>query len=393
MTDDLTQGGFGPPRKKWSVTKTLLVILISLLAFSCMACVIGAYWLSRPGKPVPPTQFIDDSTKGIVVLRVDPANQGLKQVLAYGIESAMKQNLIQRKDEIRGYMEALGSGRSAILAFSVIASYKGTGPADVRAFAVVMLRELPRYARMVASHSYKAMAEEAKGQPFADRLIVDGKNLAGLLGEKGLDVGREAGPMLENTQLSLADSCIFVGRTVDDVKAGLAALDAPEPTPQSPFLELYRRANSSATIYGALSNENDLALAALAPPDQVSAMREKITSVILIDPQQVKDLTFSVVFVSDDEATVQLAAVGANPDVARQMAAGVQAFADATAPAARKLPLHFAIVASEINGSFYSATVKVTGLRELIDSLLADAAAAKARAPEGAAPDNQRPRQ
>ena len=394
MTDELPQEPVAAevPRKRRSLVTVLLIVLVALLALSCAACLVGGYFLGRPGEAIPPTHFIDESTRGIIVLRVDATNPGLRQVLAYVGDSAIKHKLA-KEEAVRRFVQPLKSGQgNPIPSFTVIASYKGTGAADVRTFGVAVLRELPRWMRIGADRYFRGIASDAKGQPFGNRLIVDGKKMMEALRRKGTDPGSTVRAVLEESQLSFTDSCVFVGRKAADVQAGMEALDAPEPSAQWPFMQLYGRADSTATIYGALSNENDLLLAALVPADRMAEMREKIGTAIFLDPQQVKNVTFSVVFVSDDKATVQLTGEGGNPDVANQIAAGVQAFGASKVEADKQVPLRFAVTSAEVKGSACTATVKVTGLRALIDNLMADLAARKAQSEDASPAAGTQPR-
>jgi len=378
MTEELAQQSApepGAPRRKWGWSKTLLIILGALLGVSCLTCLVGSYVLFQPGKPVPPTAFIDEATSGIAVLKADSNDAGYRKMLAYAAGAALKGEA-PKNEGFRRFLEFVGTNqKDPIPSLTVIASYKGTQPGNLRPFAVVVLSELPRIYRMVVQHFFNGVAAQCSAPKVEGAAIVPGAKLVEALRARfgQGSVPSQIATMLEGCLVSVDSSCIFVGKTAEDVQAGLKAFRAPRPAEGAawPFLKLYGRADSTAPVFGALSNDNDLLLAALTPPDQVPELRDKVAGAFFLDPHQVKEAAFSVAIVSEDEATAKLSIEGANPDAAGQIAAAVDAFIKSNVESTQKIPLTFAVESKELKDSRYTATIKVTGFRALIDGCFA----------------------
>ena len=378
------------PREKWSVTTIVLVILAGLLAFSCLTCVVGGWWVMRPGKAIPPTDFITEKTQGIVVLRADTENPALRQFMVYAVDSALKHGVV--KDEsARQFLQGIKSqGKSPIPSVTAVGSYAGRSAKDVKAFAALVLSEMPRLVRIGLDRSFGKFAKDAGVEEHEGASIVPGNEVAKALnGVESLPPAVAA--ILDASFVSVSESCMFIGRQKEDVRAGLDAFAAPDPGESSQwmFMQLYGQADSTATIYGALSNEDNLLVAALAPPDRIEEVREQITSAIFLDPQQVSSIVFSVTIMSDDDAVVRLSVTGANQEAASQVAAFVQSLAQANLEAAQKLPLRFVIAESQVTDTHYTAMVNVRGVRALVDQFFAGVAArqqAPPVAPEPAVP-------
>jgi len=260
----------------------------------------------------------------------------------------------------------------------------------VKAFAALVLSEMPRLVRIGLDRSFGKFAKDAGVEEHEGASIVPGNEVAKALnGVESLPPAVAA--ILDASFVSVSESCMFIGRQKEDVRAGLDAFAAPDPGESSQwmFMQLYGQADSTATIYGALSNEDNLLVAALAPPDRIEEVREQITSAIFLDPQQVSSIVFSVTIMSDDDAVVRLSVTGANQEAASQVAAFVQSLAQANLEAAQKLPLRFVIAESQVTDTHYTAMVNVRGVRALVDQFFAGVAArqqAPPVAPEPAVP-------
>ncbi|HUW31072.1 MAG TPA: hypothetical protein VM223_05620 [Planctomycetota bacterium] len=381
MSEEQLQGPAGQPgapkpRQKWGITKIVLVILGVLLAGSCLTCIVGGIVLMKPGKPIPPTDFITEKTRGIVVVRADAENPALRQLMSYAADSALKHNAV-KEERARQFLQGIkAQGKNPVPTLTAVGSYSGRSAKDVSAFAALVLTEMPRLYRIALSHSLRALSDEAKVEEHGGTAIVPGKAILDAISGGQAAPPRPLAAILSNSFVSINDSCLFIGKRKEDVRAGLDALAAPEPVQSSPwpFMKLYGQADSTATIYGALSNENDLLLAALVPPDSIEEVREQVSAAIFLDPRQVKSIVFSVTVMSDDDAVVRLAVTGENEEAAKQVAALVQSLVQSHLEAAQKLPLRFAVTQSEVTDSQYKAMVNVTGLRALIDAYFASLA-------------------
>jgi len=374
------------PSKKWSVLTIVLVILGGLLAFSCVTCVVGSWYLFRPGKPISPTEFITENTQGIVVGRADMNNPALRQFMAYAVNSAIEHGLVQEEGG-RQFLRGTGTrGKSSVPSFTIVAAYEGGPAGGVNSFAALVLSEMPRIVRIGLQRGFQGFAKDAGAEDYQGAAILPGKNVTDTINaDKSLPP--TAAGILEASFVSVSDSCLFIGRQKTDVQAGLDAFAAPAPgeSSQWPFLQLYRQADATATIHGALSNKDNALLAALIPPDRLEEARERITSAIFLDPRQVSSIVFSVTVMSDDDAVVMLNVMGVNEEAASQVAALVQSLAESSLEAAQNLPLRFTIAESQASGSQYTAKVNVSGLRALVDAYFAGLAARK-QADEGPAP-------
>ncbi len=380
MSEELSTGPMPfpePPKKK--PRRTLLIVIGVILGTSCLACTIGLYVMGRPGKPIPPTAFIDEATRGIVVFRADAAHTGLRELLAYAAASALEHSAAAEREEMLEFLKEEQTG--TLPSTTIAASYKGDDPDTLRSFAVVVLTETPRIYQWVAARLYGAMSKGLDTQTYQGANIMSGGELLQSVREKieeekgarpGALISPLADSIIEQSQLSLYESCFFFGRSTEDVTAGIAALQAPEPAAEAapPFMELYDHADSSALFFGALSNENGILLAALYPnaEDREDA-RDWLEPKLTLDPRQVKKIAFSADLVSADEAIIKLWMQGANEEIAKQIAVAVQSLVASKLNTTEDIALEFAIDESTTgtDGSVYEGTIKVTGIKAFID--------------------------
>lgn len=359
----------GTARKKR--TKIILMIIAAILIPSCLMCGWKLYGLLQPGEPLPAAAFIDDDTTGIVVLRADGSDPNVRSILAYGAGLALEQNV---EPDYEALLKFLASEDSEdIPAVTLVVSYKGRTPDELRSFNVLSLRQLLGVYRWVGSRMFDALAESGSAGTHENARIVSIKKVMETLRQQAKEKAGQIPsiPWMEEYHCTLFESCLIAGKTPEDVQAGVAALLAPEPAAESerPFMEVYRHADTSALCFGALSNENDLLLSALFPDaDQREDAREFVEPILTFDPQQVRNIAFSADLVSDDEAVVKLWLECANNDIAKQLEAAVRAFVNSHGATTEDIPFELVIdeAATKTEGTVHEAVINVSGIKAWI---------------------------
>jgi hypothetical protein len=379
---------FQAPKKR-DRSRILLTVFAGILATSCLVCGVVSYFVTKPGKPIPATAFIDEKTRGIVALRIDPNEPGLRELLSMAAGIALERNY---RSELKEMLEFFKEKKlQQAPAVTLVGSYMGSTPDELRAYGILVLSELPGLLRWRIEGAYKGLAQSAEASTYQGARIASGGDLIRNIRERR-EASEKAPPLPENAafieelQLSLFESCLFVGRSVEDVEAAITAFHAPDPAVRTgdepepregelPFVKLYRRADSSALCFGALSNENDILLAAVYPEaGDREAARERLEPVLTLDPRQVRKIAFSAKLASADEGVVKLWVEGANADTAEQIAAAVRAFVESKLSTTEEIPLEVAIVEDEtkIEGATYQATIRITGIKALVESAVTE---------------------
>ena len=372
-------------RRKWSTRKKLLVAIGVLLGISCLFCGIGAVWLFQWGKPIPPLQFVDGDTMGIAVLRADSANEGYRQVIAYMAESALRHELTTEKEHISALTKLQEPQNVQIGAFTAVASYRGHSPENLRVFFSLTFAELPRIGRMLVQRVFDAGAADTpryRGAAIRPaRSVMEGWTAS------GVKLPKDKQNWVEDLMVGAAHSCVFAGREADGVKAGLDAFAGAEPPADSPFMQVYRRADSTRFIHGALLNEDDVLLAAFLPLEQIPQVRADMASELMLDPHHVKNIAFSLELLSNDEAVLDLSIEGANAEAVKQIDAALRAVVRSTQPGAKEftlidfqeldIPLTLTLQEARSEGLIHFSTIKVAGLKALIDACIGKLAEAQ----------------
>ena len=380
---------FHAPRRR----NILLIILVGVLATSCLVLGIGAWFLQRPGKPIPPEEFIGDETAGLAVLKLDANQPQLRELLAYAATVAADQNL---KTDFDDWIDFFRSRKAeAVPKVTLVGSYSGSEPENLHPWAALVLSEMPGGIRWQVQGAYFALGREVDSVEHQGAKIVSGRDLAERLQQESEKQGQPAeepeddeavpepsfAPILKASYLSVFKNVVYVGETEDDVEAAISAYNAPLPdgedAPEAAleFAELLAKADSSAMLFGAASNENGILLAAIFRDEtRRSEARDKLKQALAMDPNQIKRLAFSAAFVTADELAVNLWLEAANDEAARQVDVAVRSFIDSQVNTTEELPLNAAIVDGEtsIEGAIYKGKVKVTGLKKLVQQRVTD---------------------
>ena len=378
MTNEQVPGEM--PRKSFG--RKLLIVIVSVLGAFALLGAVGWYIFLRPGKPIPPVNFADSQTSGMVVFHADPKDPGFRSLLRYLAASAIEHDLVKDPDG-RKLLELIKTEQvpGEIPVVSVIGSYKGDSPENVKSFAAVSMAEFARLRRIQLGIVFNHLAGQAPAEKaYGARIVslnemmrqVEGSGKAGTeLSEADRMPGPAESPFVRQAWVSVAERCIFLGRSAEDVKAGIVALQTSQIDENSPFMTLFRRVDTSQMLFGALVNSGGLFLSAIFPPDQVEDARSSISGVVGFDPRQLKGIAFSVRAISDDEADLKLWVDAADPQVAQQIQAMVQSLQEASTRTTGEFPLRIQASDAKVQGSSYSSTIHVSGVRGLIDDQFA----------------------
>jgi|GEM_PF-4006832 len=396
------------PKKKRTLSSIVLIVFGVILATSCLVCGVLGYLAGRPGKPIPATAFIDEETTGIVVLRADVKDPELKSLMSFASASALEHNVLPEHGEMLEFAKKDRAGQ--IPSVTLIGSYKGDKPEDLSSFGVVVLRELPWFYRWMADRGYDVFTLALPVETFQGAKIVSAEKLMESARKEAEEKGKSGPslPSLGKSHVTLFESCLFIGRSVEDVQAGVEALQAPEPAPEEglPFMELYEHADSGALLFGVLSNRNEIFLAALYPdPDAREDAREWLEPKLTLDPRQIRSIVFSIDLVPTaeaegeeaeaeegaveepeeetaddadddavcDQAVIRLWVEGANPDTAQQIAVAVKALVDSKLNTTEEIPLEFVIdeELTSTEGAVYEGVIRVSGIKAFIEQYFA----------------------
>jgi len=377
---------FQPPKRR----NVLLIILVAVLAISCLVCGVGAWFMQRPGKPIPPTAFIAENTSGLVVVRVDANEPKFRELLTYAATVAAEQGM---KTGLDDWVDFFKSHRTEpVPKVTLVGSYQGSEPENLDRWTALILSELPGGIRWQVKGAYYKLLGEVKATDHEGAKIVAGEDVAAFLRSAAKEARKdnkqdehqeEPEPALaseiENVFLTVFSNVCFVGETQEDVQAAVSAFNAPRPdaadeeapAARPAFMDLYEKADPSAMLFGAASNANGILLAALFR-DEADRQEARATfeQTLAMAPDQVKALAFSAALVTADEIAVKLWLEAANPDAARQVDAAVRSFVESQVNTTEELPLEAAIVESEtsVADSVYQCSIKVTGLKKLVQA-------------------------